>query len=82
MAQQQVCGFCGKAAEHGVEGPNGAYACWGCLQAARGVIAHLQKSHACSFCLETVPGNTIVEGPNNLHMCSSCVESGIKLLSR
>ena len=32
--------------------------------------------------LEESPGVAMVEGPNGLHMCSSCVESGIKLLGR
>lgn len=78
----QNCGFCNKSVENGVEGPNGAYACWDCLVTARGVIEHMQKSYTCSFCGETVPNNLVVEGPNSLYMCASCVESGIKLLGR
>ena len=80
--QQQICGFCGKSAENVVEGPSGSYACLDCLIKARDVIACMQKSFTCSFCLETVPGSQTVEGPNGIHMCSSCVESGIKLLHK
>jgi hypothetical protein len=77
-----TCGFCARQSDRVVEGPSGQYACWECLLKAREVIACLQKSFTCSFCLEEVPGVAVVEGPNSLHMCSACVESGIKLLAR
>ena len=77
-----TCGFCGAQSDRVVEGPNGRYACWECLVRGRDVIAHLQKSYTCSFCLEEVAGVSVVEGPDDLHMCASCIESGIKLLAR
>jgi hypothetical protein len=80
--EQQTCGFCGKLADKVVEGTHGQYACLECLVRAHAAIAHLQKSFVCSFCGDTVPGITTVEGPNQLYMCSSCVDSGIKLLSK
>jgi hypothetical protein len=83
MSQDQasgVCGFCGNRSDKVVEGPSARYACLDCLLMSREVIAHLQRSHTCSFCLEDTPGSSLVQGPNGLLMCSSCVESGIKLL--
>ena len=82
MAEQSICGFCGKAAQHVVEGPSGAHACWDCLVEAKDIIAQMQKTYQCNFCLEDVPGNTVVEGPNGLHMCAACVDSGLKLLRK
>jgi ribosomal protein L24E len=82
MADQATCSFCGKASERGVEGPNGRYACWDCLVHAREVIGFMQKTYTCSFCMETVPSTAVVEGPNDIYMCASCVDSGMKLLNR
>ena len=82
MPEQSICSFCGKGAEHVVEGPNGAYACRDCLLMAREVISGMQKTYTCSFCFEPMPGNAVVEGGNNLHMCQACIDSGLKLLMR
>ena len=81
-APMATCGFCGKDATRGVEGPNGKYACWDCLLKARDVIAFMSRTYTCSFCMETVPSTSVVEGPEGLYMCSSCIDSGIKLLNR
>lgn len=82
MAEEHLCGFCGKSAEHVVEAPGGAYICWDCLVVARDVVAQMQTTYTCSFCGEAVPGQQIVEGTPGLYMCASCIESGIKLLQR
>ncbi|HVT89076.1 MAG TPA: hypothetical protein VHD56_09510 [Tepidisphaeraceae bacterium] len=82
MADEHVCGFCGQMADHVVEGPNDAYVCVNCLAAARDVIAQMQATYTCSFCLESVPYHTVVAGQNGLFMCAACVDSGIKLLKK
>ncbi|HEY7090045.1 MAG TPA: hypothetical protein VH518_18250 [Tepidisphaeraceae bacterium] len=76
------CAFCGKPAQRAVEALSGAHACWDCLLQARTVLAQMQQAYQCNFCGEGVPANAVVEGPNGLHMCAACVESGIKLLSK
>lgn len=78
-----ICAFCGNASDRMVEGP-GANACGECLLKAREIIARTQQHQAyeCRFCGETVRADSVVEGPNDLHMCIACIESGLKLLNR
>lgn len=78
-----VCGFCGQRSGQTIEGPSGVYACKECLIRAKDVIDKTQQGlYHCNFCGDSVTIDAVVAGPNGLHMCLGCVESGIKLLSK